>query len=196
MKNWYILQTRANYEHKVAERIKEEMRHGGLGEALEEVLVPTERVLSTGRGGKKIEVERRVYPSYILLNADVEDPSIKSVLRSIPGVVGFLGAGNKPVPLSASELEDIRHKMKEGVVAKREAVGYKVGDHVKVVDGAFDTFSAVVEEVDEENEKVGVSVAILGRQTKVKLGYGQVGENVGKKIWLIKKKVCCRYRQK
>ena len=173
-KNWYILQTRANYENKVAERIREGISKGALEDSIDEVLVPVEKVISPGRGGRKAEVKRRVFPSYIVVHADVEHPAVKHLIRSIHGIVGFLGSANKPVPLSKKELDDIKAKMKEGVVVKKTSVAFKVGEYVKVVDGAFDTFSAVIEGVHEDIEKISVSIAILGRQTKVKLGYDQV----------------------
>ncbi len=171
---WYIVHAYSNFEKKVAESIKLAAKEKGLEEAFEEILVPTEDVVEVRRG-RKINTERRYFPGYVLVKMQMNDNTYHLV-NDVPKVTGFLGTGKKPLPVSQKEVDAILGVMEEGVERPRPTIMFEVGENVRVTDGPFASFSGVVEEVDEDNARLKVSVSIFGRATPVELEYTQVAK--------------------
>ena len=171
-KRWYIVHAYTNFERKVADAIKERAKAAGLGDLFEEVLVPTEEVVEIKRG-RKIQVERKFLPGYVLVKMEMTDPAFL-LIKNTPKVTGFLGAENKPMPISEEEAMRILHQVQEGVERPKPSITFEIGEQVKVADGPFASFSGHVEEVDEERARVKVAVSIFGRPTPVELEFGQV----------------------
>ena len=171
-KRWYIVHAYSNFEKKVADSIKEQAAQKGLSDLFEQVLVPTEEVVEVRRG-RKIKSERRFFPGYVLVKMDLTDQAFH-LIKNTPKVTGFLGAENKPMPISESEAMRILHQVQEGVERPKTSVSFEVGENVRVADGPFASFSGVVEEIDEARSRVKVAVSIFGRATPVELEFGQV----------------------
>ena len=171
-KRWYTVHVLSNFEKKVAESLKERARQNGLEEQVEEVLVPTEDVIEIRRG-KKIQTERRFMPGYVLVKMEMTDAAYHLVIDT-NRVTGFLGPQGKPTPLRDAEVARILNQVEEGVERPRPAITFEVGEQVKVTDGPFESFAGMVEEVDEDNARLTVTVSIFGRATPVELEYAQV----------------------
>ncbi|MCP1335172.1 transcription termination/antitermination protein NusG [Futiania mangrovi] len=169
---WYIVHTYSNFEKKVAESIREEAHRKGLDDKFEEILVPTEDVVEVRRG-QKVKAERRFFPGYVIVKMQMTDDTYHLV-KDTPRVTGFLGSGKKPMPISEREVANIMHQVQEGVERPKPSVSFEVGEQVRVIDGPFQSFSGLIEEVDEERSRVKVAVSIFGRATPVELEYGQV----------------------
>ncbi len=171
-KRWYIVHAYSNFEHKVAESIREQAAIAGLQDSFEEILVPTEEVVEMRRG-RRVNAERKFFPGYVLVRMDMSDEAYHLV-KNTPKVTGFLGQQNRPSPISQSEVEQIVNQVQEGVERPKPSVVFEIGEQVRVCDGPFATFSGLVEEVDEEKARLKVAVSIFGRATPVELEYGQV----------------------
>ncbi len=171
-KRWYIVHAYTNFERKVADAIKERAKAAGLDSLFEEVMVPTEEVVEVKRG-RKIQAERKFLPGYVLVKMEMTDPAFV-LIKNTPKVTGFLGAENKPMPISDEEAMRILHQVQEGVERPKPSITFEIGEQVKVADGPFASFSGHVEEVDEERARVKVAVSIFGRPTPVELEFGQV----------------------
>lgn len=169
---WYIVHTYSNFEKKVAEAIREKADTTGLADEFEEVLVPTEEVVEVRRG-RKINSERKFFPGYVLIKANLTDEAYHLV-KDTPKVTGFLGTQNKPVPVSQAEVDRILNQVQEGAERPKPTVMFEIGEQVRVMDGPFQSFSGVVEEIDEERARLKVEVSIFGRATPVELEYAQV----------------------
>lgn len=170
---WYIVHAYSNFEKKVADAIRQTAEEKGLGEYFEEVLVPTEEVVEVRRG-RKINTERRYFPGYVLVKMVMNDNTFH-VVNSTPRVTGFLGSAKKPIPVSQREVDQILGTMDDAAQAPaKPTILYDIGETVKVIDGPFASFSGVVEDIDEENARLKVSVSIFGRATPVELEYSQV----------------------
>ncbi len=169
---WYIVQAHSGFEQKVAQQIREKIVQQNMGDKIEEVTVPTEEVIEMRRG-KKVATERKFYPGYILVKMVLSDESWH-LIKSIPKVSGFLGGSGRPQPIPESEVQRIFAQVEEGVAHPKHMVVFEVGEAVKVTDGPFESFTGVVEDVDEDKERVKVSVSIFGRATPVDLEYTQV----------------------
>lgn len=170
---WYVLHVYSGFENKVAEAIRDKAGKQGLGDRVEEVLVPTEEIVEVRRG-QKVNAERKFFPGYVLAKLDLDD-EVWHLIKNTPKVSAFLGAGgNKPVPISDREAMRIIQQVKEGVERPRPSITYDIGEEVKVTDGPFASFNGTVEDVDEDKGKLKVSVSIFGRATPVELEYGQV----------------------
>ncbi len=168
---WYIVHTYSGFENKIAEFIKEQAAKKGFTHLVEDVLVPTESVVSV-RNGAKVESERKFFPGYVLVKMEMT-PETWHLVSSTPKVTGFLG-GKKPIPMTQAEADRILHQVKEGVEKPKSTIVYEAGEQIIVCDGPFASFTGVVEEVDAEKERLKVSVSIFGRQTPLELGYTQV----------------------
>ncbi len=146
-KRWYIVHAYSNFEKKVAELIREQSKQRGLEELFEQVLVPTEKVTEVRRG-RKIDAERKFFPGYVLVKMKLTDEAFH-LIKNTPKVTGFLGAENKPMPISEAEAMRILHQVQEGVERPKASVSFEIGENVRVADGPFASFSGVVEEIDE-----------------------------------------------
>lgn len=169
---WYVVHVYSGFEKKVAEAIMHQAEQKGLSNKIYEVFVPTEEVVEVKRG-KKVSAERRFFPGYVLVRMEMTDDSWHLV-RNVPRVTGFIGAKNKPVPISASEAAQIMKQVTDGVAKPRPAVIFEVGEQVRVNDGPFTSFTGLVEEVDEDKGRLKITVSIFGRPTPVELEFGQV----------------------
>ena len=156
----------------MAQSILEQAASHGLEEQIEDVLVPTEEVVEVRRGAK-VQAERKFFPGYILVNMELTDAAW-SLVQSQPRVTGFLGGKGKPVPITKSEADRLIKQMDEGVERPRSTISFDVGEEVRVVEGPFESFNGVVEEADDEKERLKVAVSIFGRSTPVELEYSQV----------------------
>jgi transcriptional antiterminator NusG len=169
---WYTVSVLSNFEKKVAESIRETAMQKGLSEEIEDVLVPTEDVIEMRRG-KKVTVERRFMPGYVLVKMNLTDATF-NLVKNTQRVTGFLGPQGKPMPLKESEVQSILSQVESGVERPKSSISYEVGEQVRVTDGPFESFSGLVEEVDAANERLKVTVSIFGRETPVELEYAQV----------------------
>ena len=171
-KRWYIVHAYSNFEKKVADSIREQAAQRGLMEKFEEILVPTENVVEIRRG-RKINAERKFFPGYVLVKCDLSD-DVFHLIKNTPKVTGFLGADNKPMPISDAEADRIKGQVAEGVDHPKPSMSFEIGETVRVADGPFASFNGTVEEVDEGRSRVKVAVSIFGRATPVELEFAQV----------------------
>jgi len=171
-KRWYSVSVLSNFEKKVAEQIRSEVAEKGLEDEIEEVLVPEEEVIEVRRG-KKVTVPRRFMPGYVLVRMEMTDRGYH-LINSINRVTGFLGPQGKPMPMRDDEVNQILNRVEEGEAQPRQLIHYEIGEKVKVNDGPFEDFDGHVEEVDEDNQRLKVTVSIFGRQTPVDLEFTQV----------------------
>ncbi len=169
---WYIVHAYSGFEKKIALAIREKAIQQNISDKIGEVVVPSEDVIEVRRG-KKVNAERKFFPGYVLVQMELTDETWHMV-KNIDKVTGFLGGGGRPQPVPQSEVDAIFKHMQEGGGAPKNAVVYDVGETVKITDGPFDSFTGTIEEVDEEREKVKVSVSIFGRATPVELDFTQV----------------------
>ena len=174
-KKWYVLRAIGGKEKKVKEYIESEISGLNLNDYVSQVLIPTEKVYQI-RNGKKISKERNYFPGYVLIEAALIG-EIPHILRKIPNVIGFLGAkgDEEPTPLRQNEVNRILGKVDELAATDEEInIPFFVGESVKVVDGPFNSFTGVIEEVNEEKKKLKVMVKIFGRKTPLELSFMQV----------------------
>ena len=169
---WYVVHVFSGSEKKVAEALKDQIEHKGMGELIKEVLVPTEEVIEVKRG-VRVNSERKFFPGYILVQMDLDDDTWHFV-KSQPRVSGFLGSKGKPIPITEKEAQQLLNQITEGIERPRASVVYEIGEQVRVSDGPFSSFNGMVEEVDEEKARLKVSVSIFGRSTPIDLEYSQV----------------------
>ena len=169
---WYIVHTYSNFERKVAEEIKRQAKLQDLDDLVADVVVPTEEVVEIRRGQKKSS-ERKFLPGYVLLNAKLTD-EVYHLVKNVAKVTGFLGQGNKPMPLRQGEVDRILNQAHESAEHPKSSITFEIGEQVRVADGPFTSFSGVVEEVDEDRSRLKVAVSIFGRATPVELEYTQV----------------------
>ena len=171
-KRWYSVSVLSNFEKKIAETIRQKAEELGLSDQIDEVLVPTEEVIEVRRN-KKVTAERRFMPGYVLVHMEMSDEGYHLV-NSINRVTGFLGPQGRPMPMRDAEVNAILNRVEEGQEAPRTLISFEVGEKVKVNDGPFEDFDGLVEEVDDENQRLKVTVSIFGRATPVELEYTQV----------------------
>jgi transcriptional antiterminator NusG len=172
---WYIVHAYSNFEKKVAEAIRQSASEKGMSDLFEEVFVPTEEVTEVRRG-RKINTERRYLPGYVLVKMVLNDQTYH-LIKDTPKVTGFLGSGNKPMPVTQKEVDRIRGVVTDSIERPRSTITFEIGENVRVVDGPFASFSGVVEDVDEDTQRVKVAVSIFGRATPVELEFAQVEKN-------------------
>ena len=168
---WYIVHAYSNFEKKVAEDIENKAKQKGLSADIEQIVVPTEKVVEIRRG-RKVDAERKFFPGYVLLKANLTD-AVFSLVKNTPKVTGFLG-DSKPVPITEAEAQRILNQVQEGVERPKPSVTFEIGEAIRVSDGPFASFNGFVQEVDEERARLKVAVSIFGRATPVELEYGQV----------------------
>jgi len=171
-KRWYIVHAYSNFENKVAESIREQAKQRHLEECFEEILVPKEKVVEVRRG-RKVDAERKFFPGYVLVKMSLTDEAYH-LIKNTPKVTGFLGADNKPMPISEAEAQRIINQVQEGIERPKPSISFEVGEQVRVSDGPFASFNGTVEEVDEARSRLKVAVSIFGRATPVELEFTQV----------------------
>jgi len=174
MARWYIIHAYSGFEGKVRDAIMAEATRLGLDRLVEQIEVPTETV-TEARRGKKIAVERKFMPGYVLAKLDMND-QVYHLVKNTPKVTGFLGSMGKPQAISEGEAARMLQSKEETAAAPKQKVkvDYEIGDAVKVLEGPFASFNGTVEELDFERSRVKVSVSIFGRATPVELEFEQV----------------------
>lgn len=175
LKKWYVVRAVSGQENKVKSYIETEINRLNLGDYIAQVLVPTEKVVQV-REGKKISKEKVYFPGYVMIEANLMG-EIPHIIKSITGVIGFLGEvkGGDPVPLRASEVNRMLGKVDElAITSDNQNIPFTVGETIKVIDGPFNGFNGTVEKINEEKRKLEVMVKIFGRKTPLELGFMQV----------------------
>ncbi len=170
-RNWYAIHTYAGYENAVLRNLKQRIESLGMQDRIFEVIVPTEKNIKI-KGGKRVEVEEKIYPGYVLVDMIVNDDSWY-VVRNTPRVTGFVGAGVNPVPVSPAEINMLLGRMRKDEGAKHE-IDMIPGETVSIIDGPFKDLEGKVNSVDTERGKVNVLVSMFGRETPVELDFLQV----------------------
>ena len=173
-KRWYSVSVLSNFEKRIAEQIRTAVAEKHLEEVIEEVLVPEEDVIEIRRG-KKVTVPRRFMPGYVLVRMEMTDQAYHAI-NSIPRVTGFLGPQGRPMPMRDEEVNTILNRVVEGEASPRYTITFDIGEKVKVNDGPFEGFDGMVEDVDEGNQRLKVSVSIFGRATPVELEFTKVAK--------------------
>jgi transcriptional antiterminator NusG len=171
---WYSVSVLSNFEKKVKEAILEAVAQQNLQDQIAEVLVPTEDVIEIRRG-KKVQTEKRFMPGYVLVKMEMTDKAYHTV-NEINRVTGFLGPQGRPTPMRDSEVARIMNQVEEGAERPRSIITFQTGETVSVTDGPFEGFSGMVEDVDQDNARLKVSVSIFGRATPVELEFAQVAK--------------------
>jgi transcriptional antiterminator NusG len=172
-KKWYVVRAISGKEKKAKEYIESEMAKRGWSTDVPTVLIPTEQVVAI-RNGKKVIKERNFFPGYVIIEADLRDEIIP-VIQNLPNVLDFLREREgKPIPMRKSEINRILGKMDESVDSNEMMDRFIVGENVKVIDGPFNSFVGVVEEINEDKKKLKVTVKIFGRKTPLELNFSQV----------------------
>ncbi len=166
---WYVVHTFSGYENKVATNLEKIVENRNLHDWIQEVKIPTETVIELGKDGQRKEVERKIFPGYVLVKMVLTDDSW-FVVRNVRGCTGFVGPNGVPVPLTEKEIIAL------GVEKKEIVVNFKVGDTVKIIDGPLENFSGVVEEIDVDKNLVRLTVSMFGRETSTEVELDQVEE--------------------
>lgn len=172
-RNWYAIHTYAGYENAVMRNLKQRIDSLGMNDKIFSVVVPTEKKIKI-KGGKRVEVEEKVYPGYVLVDMIVDDNSWY-VVRNTPRVTGFVGAGVNPVPLNKKEVDDLFGRMdKAESGSSKHQIDVEVEEIVRIADGPFKDLEGKVNDVDRERGKVKVLVSMFGRETPVELDFLQI----------------------
>ena len=172
-RKWYVVRAISGKERKVQQYLENEISRLNMGDIISKVLIPIEKVYQV-RNGKKISKERNLYPGYILIEA-ILTGEVPHIVKSIPGVIGFLGTKGKPNPIRQAEVNRILGKVDELAEQGEEVnIPFIVGETVTVIDGPFNSFSGLIEEINEEKKRLKVMVKIFGRKTPLELGFMQV----------------------
>lgn len=172
---WYVLKAVSGQEKKIKSYIESELTRLNLNNFVAQILIPTEKIIQI-RGGKKITKERNYFPGYILIEANLNG-EVKHVVRNVPGVLGFLSEtkGGDPIPLRPTEINRLLGKVDE--LSESEGVietNFTLGESVKIINGPFNGFTGIIEEINSEKKKLKVTVKIFGRKTPVELNFGEV----------------------
>ncbi len=170
MFRWYVVNTYSGHEQKVKHNLEHRIISLGQQRAVRQIVVPTETV-SEMKENQKVMVEKRTMPGYVLVNMDLNEDSW-SLVKGTPGVTGFVGASNEPVPLTQDEVNRLLHRETE--VRPRSRAQFAIGESVKVISGPLSDFSGEISEVNEDAQRLKVLVSIFGRETPVEVGFDQV----------------------
>lgn len=172
-KRWYVVHAYSGFENQVKRSLLERVTRFGMEDLFGEILVPTEEVVEM-RGGQQRRSERKFFPGYVLVQMEMNDETWHLV-KDVPRVMGFIGGtGDRPAPITDREAEAILQRVQEGVEKPRPKVLFEPGEVVRVIDGPFNDFNGVVEDVDYDKSRLKVSVSIFGRSTPVDLEFSQV----------------------
>jgi transcription termination/antitermination protein NusG len=172
MFQWYVINTYSGHENKVKQNLEHRIHSMNQVAKFRRVVVPTEQVIET-KDGQKVQTEKRVLPGYVLVNMDMTDEAW-TVVKNTPGVTGFVGAGNKPLPLSRAEVDRILHTGAGTAAAPRSTVDYQLGEAVKITSGPLADFDGEITEVNPDQQKLTVLVDIFERQVPVEVGFDSV----------------------
>ncbi|HEX8065246.1 MAG TPA: transcription termination/antitermination protein NusG [Thermoleophilaceae bacterium] len=170
MFRWYAVNTYSGHENKVKQNLEHRVVSLGQQRNVRQIVIPTEQV-SEMKDGQKVQIERRTMPGYVLVNMDLNEDSW-TVVKGTPGVTGFVGASQKPVPLSQPEVDRLLNR--ETAERPRTRAQFSIGESVKVVSGPLSDFSGEISEINEDAAKLKVLVSIFGRETPVEVGFDQV----------------------
>src|SRR5213596_3594439 len=170
MFRWYVINTYSGHENKVKQNLEHRIETMGERERVRQVVVPTESV-SELKDGQRIQVEKRTMPGYVLVQMEMSDDAW-TLVKNTPGVTGFVGSRNKPIPLSPPEVDRLLHR--ETAERPRARAQFQLGETVKVISGPLSDFSGEIAEINEDAAKLKVLVSIFGRETPVEVGYDQV----------------------
>jgi transcription termination/antitermination protein NusG len=173
MFRWYVLNTYSGHENKVKHNLEHRVNSMGQERNVRQIVIPTEQV-SEMKDGQKVQTEKRTMPGYVLVNMDLNEDysSLVTLIKNTPGVTGFVGSQNEPVPLSKPEIDRLLHR--ETAERPRTRAQFSIGESVKVVSGPLSDFSGEIAEINEDAAKLKVLVSIFGRETPVEVGYDQV----------------------
>ena len=171
MYRWYVINTYSGHENKVKHNLEHRVQTMGQQNHVRQVVVPTEQVMELNKDGQKEPKEKRTMPGYVLVNMEMTDDAW-GLVKNTPGVTGFVGSRNKPVPLSAPEVDRMLHR--ETAERPRTRAQFSIGESVKVISGPLSDFSGEIAEINEDAAKLKVLVSIFGRETPVEVGYDQV----------------------
>ena len=169
-RSWFVIHCYSGYENKVRHNLEQRIESMGMKDRIFDVIIPTQEEIEV-RDGKRRSIERHVFPGYVLVNMIMSEESWY-VVRNTPGVTGFVGMGNDPIPLRPEEVSEILRQMEAD--APTIKVTYRAGERVRIVDGPFNDFHGVVDEIDMNRSKVRVMVNFFGRSTPVELDFLQV----------------------
>ena len=170
---WYVVHAYSGFENQVKRTLQERITRSGMQDKFGDILVPTEEVVEM-RDGAKRKSERKFFPGYVLVQMEMNDDTWHLV-KNAPKVMGFIGGtSDRPAPISQREADSILQRVQEGADKPRPKVLFEVGEVVRVIDGPFNDFNGVVEEVNYDKSRLRVSVLIFGRSTPVELEFGQV----------------------
>jgi transcriptional antiterminator NusG len=164
---WYVVHTYSGYENKVMTDLEKMVENRGMQDLIQEIKIPTEIVTEIGSDGKEKQVERKIFPGYVMIKMIVTDDSWY-VVRNTRGCTGFVGPASKPVPLTDKEVESL------GVEKRTVEVKYSVGDSVNIIDGPLEGFTGIVDEIDIDKNSVRVTISMFGRETPVELELNQI----------------------
>ncbi len=170
MFRWYVVNTYSGHENKVKTNLEHRIVSMGQQPRFRRVVVPTEQRIET-KDGQRVQTEQRVLPGYVLVNMDMTDEAW-TVVKNTPGVTGFVGSRNKPLPLSKPEVDRLLHR--EVAVRTPSRAQFSIGESVKVISGPLSDFSGEISEINEDAAKLKVLVSIFGRETPVEVGFDQV----------------------
>jgi transcription termination/antitermination protein NusG len=171
-KHWYIIHTYSGFENKVAESLRTRSDAFGFAHQVGQILIPTEEVVEL-RNGKKVTSKRLLYPGYVLVELDMND-ELWHAVKATPRVTGFVGGGDKPVPLTADEVNSVLYRQATSAERPRPKLNFEKNETVRIIDGPFANFSGKVDEVNPERNTLRVMVTIFGRSTPVELDFLQV----------------------
>lgn len=175
VKKWYVVRAVSGQENKIKAYIEQEVNRVGMGDYISQVLVPTEKVVSI-KDGKKISKDKVYFPGYVMIEANLTG-EIPHIIKSITGVIGFLGEtkGGEPVPLRMAEVNRMLGRVDElSVTTENVNIPYSIDETIKVIDGPFNGFNGTIEKINEEKRKLEVMVKIFGRKTPLELSFTQV----------------------
>ena len=170
MYRWYVINTYSGHENKVKHNLEHRVQTMQQDRQIRQVVVPTEQVAEL-KDGQRIQTEKRTMPGYVLVNMDLNEDSW-ALVKGTPGVTGFVGASNEPVPLTQPEVDRLLHR--ETAERPRTRAQYSIGESVKVISGPLSDFSGEISEINEDAAKLKVLVSIFGRETPVEVGFDQV----------------------
>lgn len=170
MYRWYVINTYSGHENKVKQKLEHRIENMGQGHRVRKVVVPTEMV-SEIKDGQKIQVEKRTMPGYVLIQMEMTD-NAWTLVKGTPGVTGFVGPRDKPVPLTKPEVDRLLHR--ETAERPRTQVQFEIGESVKIISGPLSDFSGEIAEINDDQQKLKVLVSIFGRETPSEVGYEQV----------------------